>query len=117
MNVAIHILCVPCILWSFLVLAADIPNPSFLPHYSKVFNEHLIFESSVPTVIAGVYLAYYFVLEPVAAVCLTHLELPELISFKLLYTPFMIGLVLTSPAFARRPDHLVEAGGECPSLT
>ncbi|KAF5369977.1 hypothetical protein D9758_001325 [Tetrapyrgos nigripes] len=90
-NVLIHILCVPFILWSAQVLLADVPHPSWLPEYYHVFNEYLAFDLNLPAVFTTVYILYYFMLEPVAAA---------------LYVPQLTLSLLTATAFAQRPDHI-----------
>lgn len=59
---------VPLILWTAQVLLKDVPLPSFIPHIQHVFNQYLIFDLNFPTITMAAYLAYYFILEPVAAV-------------------------------------------------
>ena len=49
-------------------MATQIPVPEFVPKIRHAFNDHLVFELNVPAVHAALYLAYYFALEPVAAV-------------------------------------------------
>jgi hypothetical protein len=51
-----------------MVLMPLIPNPSFLPEIHYTFNEYLVFDMNVSAVLTAVYLAYYFILEPIAAV-------------------------------------------------
>ncbi|KAJ7591359.1 hypothetical protein C8J56DRAFT_1003860 [Mycena floridula] len=94
-NILIHIVCVPMILWSAFVLTADMPLPAAIPHYSYAVNEYLKFDLNGPTIVACFYLAYYYILEPVAA---------------LLYTPQMIFTVLSAAAFTSRPQHIAIAG-------
>ncbi|ESK93788.1 duf962 domain-containing protein [Moniliophthora roreri MCA 2997] len=90
-NVLIHIICVPLILWSAQVLLADILTPEFLPNIHHEFNEYLAFDMNIPAVFSAFYIAYYFILEPFAA---------------LLYTPQLTLSLLTATAFAARPDHI-----------
>ncbi|KAJ7507465.1 hypothetical protein B0H11DRAFT_1705232 [Mycena galericulata] len=93
-NVLIHIICVPLLL-SFQVLAATIPVPSFVPAIHHSFSDHLVFDLNFSAIHAGLYLAYYFILEPVAA---------------LLYAPQMVLSLLTATAYARSPSHIPLAG-------
>ena len=51
------------------VFLSAAPTPSWFPSYTHVFNEYTSFEWTWATVMAIVYQAYYFALEPVAAVC------------------------------------------------
>lgn len=90
-NVAIHIICVPWILWSWFALIANFSLPEYIPKYSYHFNEYLQFDLNPAAIYGAVYLAYYYLLEPVAA---------------LLYTPQMVLSLLTATAFAKRPDYL-----------
>ncbi|KAE9405985.1 DUF962-domain-containing protein [Gymnopus androsaceus JB14] len=93
-NVAIHCICVPLIMWSAQVLLASAPHPSFLPEYRYEINDYLILDLNYSTLLVAVYEAYYLMLEPVAA---------------LLYAPQFTLSVLTANAFAQRPDHLTVA--------
>jgi len=93
-NVLVHIICVPIILWSFQVMASQIPVPSFIPAIDHKFNDYLIFDLNVSAVIAVLYLLYYFILEPTAA---------------LLYTPQMVLSLLTATAFSRSSTRIVYA--------
>ncbi|KAF8268267.1 hypothetical protein EI94DRAFT_1771639 [Lactarius quietus] len=90
-NVLIHVVCVPLIMWSFQVAAYDLPRPTFLPQIQYDLNNYLKFEVTYGTLQGFVWLAYYYLLEPTAA---------------LLYTPQAILSVLTANAFAQRDDHL-----------
>ncbi|KAI3596675.1 duf962 domain-containing protein [Moniliophthora roreri] len=73
------------------VLLADILTPEFLPNIHHEFNEYLAFDMNIPAVFSAFYIAYYFILEPFAA---------------LLYTPQLTLSLLTATAFAARPDHI-----------
>jgi len=79
------------IVWTFQALVAPLPVPTFLPAYHYVINDFMLFEMNYATIMGIVYLAYYFTLEPVAA---------------LLYTPQMVITVLTATAFAQRPGYI-----------
>ncbi|KAI0773399.1 hypothetical protein BC629DRAFT_1528218 [Irpex lacteus] len=93
-NVGIHIVCVPLILWSAEVLTNNFPVPDVLPHVYHKFNDFLIFDLNFPVLLIAGYLIYYFALDPVAA---------------LLYLPTAVTSVLTARAFADRPNALTEA--------
>ncbi|PPQ92373.1 hypothetical protein CVT25_008723 [Psilocybe cyanescens] len=93
-NVLIHIICVPMIVWSFQALVAPLHVPSFLPAYHHIFNDYMVFDVNYATIMGVVYLAYYFLLEPVAA---------------LLYTPQMIVTVLTATAFSQKSGYIPQA--------
>lgn len=41
---------------------------TFVPAYRHVFNDYLMFDMNYATFMAVIYLGYYFLLEPVAAV-------------------------------------------------
>jgi len=82
-NVLIHILCVPLILWSFQALIAPLQVPSFFPLYHYTINKYLVLDVNWAAVMGIVYLAYYFMLEPMAAVSL---ELPVIFQIVLKIT-------------------------------
>jgi len=75
---------------SFQAYVAPFHPPSFIPTYYHVINEYMVFETNYATLMAVVYLAYYLLLEPIAA---------------LLYAPQMIIIVLTATAFGKDPSH------------
>ncbi|PPR02479.1 hypothetical protein CVT24_002028 [Panaeolus cyanescens] len=93
-NVLIHVICVPLIVWSFQALVAPLGQVPFLPAYHHVFSEWLVFDTNYASLMTAVYLAYYLLLEPTAA---------------LLYAPQMVLTSLTATAFAQRPDYLTTA--------
>ncbi|KZS98093.1 DUF962-domain-containing protein [Sistotremastrum niveocremeum HHB9708] len=85
-NIIIHTICVPLILWSAFVFGSLIPTPwpaNVLPTIQLTSN--LVFQPNVPALVASIYQLYYFVLEPTAA---------------LLYVPQMIFMVLHATAFS-----------------
>jgi len=88
-NIAIHMIFVPCIIWCMQVFLSEAPNPSFFPSVSYVFNEYLTFELNWAAVMAAGYWFYYLALEPVGA---------------LLYLPTSITTLLTATACANRSD-------------
>ncbi|RPD66665.1 DUF962-domain-containing protein [Lentinus tigrinus ALCF2SS1-7] len=88
-NVAIHMIFVPVLLWTGLVLGARVPTPSFFPEVHTVINDYLAFDFNWSALWAIASLVYYYILEPTAA---------------LLYTPQMILTILTSAAFAHKSD-------------
>ncbi|KIM45861.1 hypothetical protein M413DRAFT_440916 [Hebeloma cylindrosporum] len=94
-NILIHVLCVPMIVWSFQALVAPLPMPSFIPAYHYVINDYMVFDTNYASLMGVVYLAYYYLLEPVAA---------------LLYTPQMVITVLTATAFSYKPGFATQAG-------
>ena len=53
---------------SFQALVAPFHLPSFVPAYHVVINDYMVFETNYATLMATVYIAYYLLLEPVAAV-------------------------------------------------
>ena len=55
---------------SFQVLAYDLPRPTFLPQFEYNVNDYLKFEVTYGTLQGLVWLAYYYLLEPAAAVIL-----------------------------------------------
>jgi hypothetical protein len=50
------------------VLAYDLPKPTFLPQVHYRLNDYLIFEVTYGTLQGLLWLAYYYILDPVAAV-------------------------------------------------
>jgi uncharacterized membrane protein YGL010W len=78
-------------MWSFQVLAYDLGQPTFLPQVHYQFNDYLKFGITYGTLQGLLWLAYYYILDPTAA---------------LLYTPQAILSVLTANAFAQRADHI-----------
>jgi len=95
-NVLIHIICVPLIVWSFQTIIAPFKLPPFVPAYHYAFNDYLVFDTNYATFMAVIYITYYFLLEPVAA---------------LLYTPQLIITLLTATAFSKRDDYKIIAWG------
>jgi uncharacterized membrane protein YGL010W len=93
-NVLIHIIFVPIILWTFQVLASQLPVPSSLPDIHYKINDYLIFDLNIPAILAAIYFLYYFALEPLAA---------------LLYLPQFTISLLTATAFSKDPSHMTQA--------
>ncbi|KAG6903327.1 hypothetical protein C0995_013080 [Termitomyces sp. Mi166 len=83
-NVLIHIVFVPVLLWTFHVLVADLPVPSFVPDIHYQINDYLRFDLNLSAIHAGLYFVYYLILEPIAAI---------------LYAPQLTLSLLTSTAF------------------
>ncbi|EGO01633.1 hypothetical protein SERLA73DRAFT_177050 [Serpula lacrymans var. lacrymans S7.3] len=94
-NIIIHIFGVPLLLWSAWVLGTLLPVPVFLPQIHHVFNEWLIFDLNVPAITFVFYLAYYLLLDPIAAI---------------LYAPQMVLSLLTATALSYQPDGITKAG-------
>ncbi|KAG8872928.1 hypothetical protein FRB97_007156 [Tulasnella sp. 331] len=88
-NVAIHICCVPLILWSTFVFVAALSTPQSFPTVSHYFGPYLAFEFNWAFLMALSYWIYYTILEPVAG---------------LLYAPQMIAMFLSATAFVHRGD-------------
>ncbi|KAG9026456.1 hypothetical protein FRB95_008828 [Tulasnella sp. JGI-2019a] len=88
-NIAIHITCVPLILWSAMVFFSAYPIPQAFPTITHYFGSHFLFEFNWAFVFAAGYQIYYILLEPVAG---------------LLYAPQMTGMLLSATAFAHRSD-------------
>ncbi len=55
---------------TFQVFATQVPVPSILPAIHHKFNDYLVFDLNWSAIHGGLYLLYYFALEPVAAVSL-----------------------------------------------
>ncbi|KAI9001292.1 DUF962-domain-containing protein [Trametes punicea] len=82
---------VPTILWTALVMGSRVPVPSFFPDVHFVINKYLAFDFNWSAIWAIANLAYYYVLEPTAA---------------LLYAPEMVGICLTAAAYSRQPGSI-----------
>ncbi|KAG8979803.1 hypothetical protein FRB90_007909, partial [Tulasnella sp. 427] len=88
-NVAIHMVFVPAILWSSWVMATKLPVPEFFPQIHHTINQYMAFDFNWSFVVAVLYNAYYIALDPVGG---------------LLYVPEMALSVLTATSFAYRKD-------------
>jgi hypothetical protein len=53
-------------------MGSQIPVPSFIPAIHHRFSDYLVFDLNVPAIHSAIYLAYYFALEPFAAVRCSH---------------------------------------------
>ncbi|KZT27010.1 DUF962-domain-containing protein [Neolentinus lepideus HHB14362 ss-1] len=94
-NVAIHMICVPLLLWTFSAMATTLPTPSWFPSIHQQFGPYLLFELNWASVHAILYWLYYLALEPVAT---------------LLYTPQLALQTLSAIAYVKSgPDHLKQA--------
>ncbi|KAN0127009.1 Protein of unknown function (DUF962) domain containing protein [Russula decolorans] len=89
-NILIHIIFVPAIMWSAQVLLCDLPSPTFLPQIHYDLTDYLKFEFTYGTLQGLLWLAYYYILDPLGA---------------FLYTPQAILSILTANAFAQRANH------------
>jgi len=49
-------------------LLTPIPSPAFLPDIHYRLNEYFVFDMNVPAMLSALYLVYYVILEPIAAV-------------------------------------------------
>ncbi|KAH8830650.1 hypothetical protein DL96DRAFT_961306 [Flagelloscypha sp. PMI_526] len=94
-NVLIHVVCVPIIIWTFQVMLSSVAVPDWFLEVHHQVNDYMVFDLNWAAVQAAFYLAYYFILEPFAA---------------LLYTPQVVASLLTATAFKDRPDALMIAG-------
>ncbi|KAI0650115.1 DUF962-domain-containing protein [Trametes meyenii] len=94
-NVLIHMIFVPSILWTALILCTRLPYPDFLPQFHIAFNEYLAFDlnwSGLWVVVVGL---YYYALEPTAA---------------FLYTPEWLLIGFSALAYSTRPEAMKVAG-------
>lgn len=55
---------------SFQIIIAPFKLPSFVPTYRHAFNDYLLFDTNYATLMAVIYIVYYLLLEPIAAVSL-----------------------------------------------
>lgn len=93
---------------SFQAFLAPFRPPPFVPAYRHVINDYMIFETNYATLMGTVYIAYYLLLEPVAAVSFVyyaHTTVITHLNLKLLYAPQMIIIILTATAFGQDPSH------------
>ncbi|KIJ26023.1 hypothetical protein M422DRAFT_236683 [Sphaerobolus stellatus SS14] len=68
-NVAIHMVFVPLIVWTALVGFANFPLPDFVPKQSiSVLEPYLRLEPTWGVVFTAIYALYYLALDPIAAV-------------------------------------------------
>jgi len=93
-NVLIHIIFVPILLWTFQVLASELPVPSFIPEVHHRINNYLRFDLNLAAIHAGLYFIYYLILEPTAA---------------LLYAPQLVLSLLTATAYSKGSGHISRA--------
>ncbi len=56
------------------VLVCDLPSPTFLPQIHYDFNDNLKFESTYGTLQGLLWLAYYYILDPLGAVRLIQIH-------------------------------------------
>lgn len=85
---------------TFQVLTSELPVPSFIPAFHHTFNEHLRFDLNIASIHAGLYLIYYFILEPVAAV--------RRLIISLLTTDYIVSTVAL-----RSTNDIVPLNGDC----
>lgn len=57
------------------LLASTLPTPPFFPDFHYTFNPYMSFEINWSTIVMGLYLAYYYALEPLAAVRIYYFNL------------------------------------------
>jgi len=88
-NIAIHICCVPMLLWSSMVFLSSLSTPASSPSVAHYFGPYLGFELNWATLLATIYQLYYIILEPVAG---------------LLYVPQMAVMLLSAIPFSHRSD-------------
>ncbi|EIN10393.1 DUF962-domain-containing protein [Punctularia strigosozonata HHB-11173 SS5] len=88
-NVLIHMCCVPVLLWTFQAMITRIPTPSWMPRGYTPINDYMAVEMNWTTTFTVLYLLYYYILEPTAA---------------LIYTPQLVLSWLTATSFAHRND-------------
>ncbi|KAG5637627.1 hypothetical protein H0H81_003908 [Sphagnurus paluster] len=93
-NVMIHMVFVPVLIWTFQVMASSLAVPSFIPEVHYTLNNYLRFDLNFAAIHAGLYIAYYFILEPTAA---------------LLYMPQAIISLLTATAYSKGSGHITNA--------
>ncbi|KAF8529253.1 DUF962-domain-containing protein [Hysterangium stoloniferum] len=88
-NVAIHMLFVPIILWTGLILLSTVPTFGvFTPGITSIYLPYLYFEWTWAALVAILYGSYYFILEPSAAA---------------MYMPILTTMLLTAGPIASAP--------------
>ena len=93
---------------SFQAFLAPFRPPPFVPAYRHVINDYMMFETNYATFMGAAYIAYYILLEPIAAVSfflLSYTTDYSRLNRKLLYAPQMIIIILTATAFGQNPSH------------
>ncbi|PVG03697.1 DUF962-domain-containing protein [Serendipita vermifera] len=93
-NVAIHMVGVPLIVWTTLVWLSAVPLPSFLTalDFKPIYlNKYMSFEPNCADIFVLFYQTYYFTLEPSAAI---------------LYLPEFLVYLATATSFSHRPDSM-----------
>lgn len=93
-NVAIHMVFVPTILWTSFVMGRNLPIPEIFPNIHYTINHFMTFDFNWPFVVALLYNVYYMILDPVGG---------------LLYVPEMALSLLTATSFAYRQDGVKKA--------
>ncbi|KAL1743568.1 hypothetical protein HDZ31DRAFT_40683 [Schizophyllum fasciatum] len=67
-NVGIHMVFVPTIMWTAFAMSAALPTPAVFPDVRYTIGDYLAFAPNWPALYAAVVSLYYFALDPVAAV-------------------------------------------------
>jgi uncharacterized membrane protein YGL010W len=90
-----------------------VPLPEFLSAFDikpLIINDYMRFEPSSAWIAFAVYQGYYFILEPVAAVCGGSVNLQSLIYFpQLIYLPFFLTSLSIAGSFVHRPHAMLYA--------
>jgi uncharacterized membrane protein YGL010W len=90
------------------VLLCDLPSPTFLPQIHYDFNHYLKIEFTYGALQGLLWLAYYYILDPLGAVRLIQIccqRQTHRYMLQFLYTPQAILSILTANAFAQRANH------------
>lgn len=66
-------------------MISSLPVPDFFPSIHYTFNNYLAFDLNWTAVLSGLYLAYYYVLEPVAAVGIFNSCMKIIVNSSILY--------------------------------
>lgn len=126
-NILVHILFVPILMWTGVSMGSHIPTPEWLQVYPGLiaaalnggtvpgwffhhrFNEYMVWDLNVASVIMVLYWVYYFILEPVGTVRAllnyVHRDVPlshamGRLSMQLLYAPQIALSTLTAVSYA-----------------
>ncbi|KAJ3550487.1 hypothetical protein NM688_g5066 [Phlebia brevispora] len=94
-NIGIHLICIPLLVWSFEILTANIPLPDAIPPVHYKVNDYLIFDLNFPALWAASYVLYYLILDPIAAIS---------------YIPPFAFILLSATAVSYRQDAVTIGG-------
>jgi len=96
-NILVHVIFVPVLFCTGqVILSTVLPTPSFIPALKYEIAPYLVFDTSSTSIITFIFLAYYYALEPTAA---------------LLYTPQFVFSLLLGLGYAQTASSPVLKAG------